>query len=252
MLDPQFAFVVLATLAAFSVGMSKGGVPMIGMLSVPIMSFIMSPIAAAGLLLPVYVASDVFGVWAYRKEFSGRNLMILVPCAGLGVILGWATASVVSEPVVTLFVALIGIAFCLNRWFGRTPKEARPADWPRGLFWGSLAGFTSFVTHAGAPPYQMFVLPQKLPKMVYAGTSTMFFAIVNAMKLPPYYLLGQLNLDNLRTAALLAPVAVVATFVGVKLTRIIPEVLFYRLIVATLFLLSLGLGYEALHALRVI
>ncbi len=76
----------------------------------------------------------------------------------------------------------------------------RPADVPRGLFWGSITGFTSFVSHAGAPPYQMYVLPQRLEKMVYAGTSTIVFAIINLLKLPPYWFLGQVNLGSLRTA----------------------------------------------------
>ncbi|MEZ0213966.1 MAG: sulfite exporter TauE/SafE family protein [Xanthobacteraceae bacterium] len=238
------AFVLPALLAAAAVGMSKGGVPMIGILAVPILSVAMPPIAAAGLLLPVYVVSDIFGVWAYRREFSARNLLILGPSALLGIGIGWATASLISEPMVMMLVGAIGLAFCLDRWFGRRPVEARPADVPRGVFWGALTGFTSFVSHAGAPPYQMYVLPQRLPKLVFAGTSTILFAGINAAKLVPYWALGQLNPANLQAAALLAPVAVVGTFAGVWLTRIMPERSFYRLIVAALFLLSLQLLFS--------
>ena len=89
----------------------------------------------------------------------------------------------------------------------------------------------------------MYVVPQRLPKMVFAGTSTILFAAINAMKLPPYWALGQLSPSNLKTAALLLPVAVAATFAGVRLTRLIPEALFYRVVVTALFLLSLRLTY---------
>lgn len=244
MIVPDLGFMFAAGMAAFFVGMSKGGVPMIGGLAVPTMALFMSPITAAGLLLPVYVISDMFGVWAYRREFSGRNLAILIPASTLGIGIGWATASIVTEAMVMLIVGGIGIAFCLMRWFGGAGKVARPADVPRGVFWGAVSGFTSFVSHAGAPPYQMYVVPQKLPKMVYAGTTTLTFAVVNALKLVPYWALGQLNAGNLAVTALLIPVAVAATFVGVRLTRVLPEKLFYRLVVVALFLISLKLTWD--------
>jgi len=243
-LTPDIAFAFAAIAAAIAVGTGKGGVPMIGMLSVPIMSLVMPPIAAAGLLLPVYVVSDMFGVWAYRSEFSKRNLAILLPAATVGTGIGWATASVVTDAFVALLVGLIGVAFCLNRWIGRAGGAARPAGVARGLFWGTVAGFTSFVTHAGGPPFQMYVVPQRLPKMMFAGTSVLFFATINALKLVPYWHLGQLSASNFKIAAMLLPVAIAATFMGVKLTRIVPEAMFYRLVVTALFLLSLKLTFD--------
>ncbi|MCJ8143450.1 sulfite exporter TauE/SafE family protein [Ancylobacter sp. A5.8] len=247
MIDPQLAFALAAVPAALAVGMSKGGVPMIGLLAVPILSLAMPPIAAAGLLLPVYVISDMFGVWAYRREFSVRNLAILTPAAALGIGLGWASASVVTDAEVMLAVGLIGLAFCLHRWLGRANLEAKPANVPRGMFWGTVCGFTSFMTHAGGPPYQIYMVPQRLPKMVFAGTSTLLFAAINAMKILPYWALGQLNPTNLAITAWLAPVAVAATFLGVWLNRRIPEQLFFRLVMGALFVLSLKLVYDGVR-----
>jgi uncharacterized membrane protein YfcA len=212
----------------------------------------MSPIAAAGMLLPVYIVSDMFGVYAYRREFSRRNLAILLPASALGVGIGWATASIVSEPLVMLLVGIVGLSFCLYRWFWSGGKIPKPADVPRGIFWGALSGFTSFVSHAGAPPYQMYVVPQRLPKMVYAGTSTLLFAAINVMKLPPYWALGQLGSGNLQVAAALLPVAIAGTFLGVWLTRRIPELIFYRVVVAALFLLSLKLVFDGVTGLGLV
>lgn len=245
MIDGGLTFYAAALLAAVLVGASKGGLPVVGTLGVPVLSLVTSPIHAAGLLLPIYVVTDLFGLWVYRREYDRRNLMILVPAATLGVAIGWATASIVPDWLVTLLVGGIGLSFCLNYWLrARHAVTPHRADIPRGIFWGTLSGFTSFVSHAGAPPYQMYVLPQRLDKMIYAGTTTILFAVVNAVKLVPYWALGQLSFANLKTVAVLFPFAIAATFAGVKLTRIIPQELFYRLVIGALFLVSLKLIYD--------
>ena len=250
MTSSDLLFLLAALPAAFLVGLSKGGLPAVGMLGVPVLALVVSPVQAAGLLLPIFVVSDWFGLWAYRREFDRRNLVILVPGAIAGVGVGWATASLVPEAAVTLLVGLIGVAFAADRLIKHgVPAAPRPADVPRGLFWGFVAGFVSFVSHSGAPPYQMYVLPQKLPKMVFAGTSTIFFAIVNAVKLVPYWALGQLSLGNLEKIAVLVPAAVAATFVGVRVTRLIDEVLFFRLVLAALALISVKLVRDGLTGL---
>jgi hypothetical protein len=246
MSDAGWLFFLVAIPAAMLVGFSKGGLPVVGMLGVPVLSLATSPVRAAALLLPIYVVTDMFGLWAYRRQFDRRNLAILIPAATVGICIGWATAFIVSERLVTLIVGVIGLSFCVNYWVGsRRNSAAKPADLPRGLFWGTVSGFTSFVSHAGAPPYQMYVIPQRLEKMVYAGTTTILFAVVNAVKLVPYWALGQLSLENLELAAWLLPGAIAATFAGVWLVRIIPQVLFYRLVVIALFLVSLKLLADA-------
>lgn len=239
-------FFAVAGAAAFFVGASKGGLPMVGVLGVPLLALVMSPVAAAALLLPVYIVSDMVGLWAYRKEYSPRNLAILIPAMVFGVGLGWATARITEEWMVTLLVGVIGLYYCITVVFRNTRAPPRPADIPRGVFWGMIAGFTSFVSHTGGPPYQAYVLPQKLPKMMFAGTSTIVFAVINLVKLVPYWALGQFNPDNLEVAAMLSPVAVAGALIGYKLTTVIPEKLFYRVVEAALFLISLKLIYEAL------
>ena len=239
----------LAVLATFLVGAGKGGVPVVGMLSVPVLALVISPVVAAGLMLPLYIVSDMYGLWLYRKEYSLRNLLILVPAAAIGIAIGWATAAITDENVVKLLVGMIGLAYFVDTWAKRkrelTPK---PADVPRGAFWGALTGFTSFVSHAGAPPFQMYVLPQKLSKMVYAGTSTIAFAFINLLKLPPYWMLGQVNVGSLKTCAMLAPVALFGAWAGYRLVTLLPEKLFFRFVEAALFLVSLKLIWDALRA----
>lgn len=243
-------FWCLGIASAFLVGMGKGGLPVVGMLAVPVLSLVISPVTAAGLLLPVYVVSDMFGLYAYRHEFNLRVLAILLPGAVVGIGIGWATATIVPEPAVTLAVGLIGVVFALNLLFrANNNAKARPADVPRGLFWGVLTGFTSFVSHSGGPPYQVYTLPLKMTKTVFAGTSTIAFAVINVAKLVPYWALGQFSAENLHVAVLLMPVAAVAVFTGVRLVRVLPEVLFFKLVTWALLLVSVKLIWDGVHGM---
>jgi uncharacterized protein len=246
MLETSVTFWCLATLAAVMVGLSKGGLPGVGTLGVPIMALAISPLTAAAMLLPIYIASDLFGLWAYRKHYDLANLKILIPATTIGVTVGGLTASFVPERLALLLIGVIGLLFCLDQWLKRHRNLAPHApDVPRGLFWGSIAGFTSFVAHAGAPPYQMYTLPQRMEKLVFAGTTQILFSYVNAIKLVPYWWLGQFTTPNLTTALYLAGPAVIATLIGVRIVNRIPQAFFYKLVYASLFLVSLKLVHDA-------
>jgi len=236
------ATTVILVAASLFVGLSKGGLPGIGMLSVPMLALIISPVAAAVLLLPIYILSDVVAVWLYRKEYSAINLKILIPAGLMGIAIGWSTASLISDDAVALLIGLMGIVFCLDRWFRQSANAAsRSPSVTKGLFWGTISGFTSFVSHAGAPPYQIYVLPQRLPKMVFAGTSTILFAIVNLAKVAPYYSLTPVTYESLKLSLILVPIAGVGTMVGRVMIKHLSEQWFYRIVQIALFLISLKL-----------
>ncbi|PTV96045.1 hypothetical protein C8J27_103377 [Rhodobacter aestuarii] len=234
----------MAIAAAISVGIAKGGLPMASSLSVPLLAGVMNPVAAAGLLLPVYIISDVFGLIAYRREFDARVLKIMVPATAIGVGVGWATASVVPEVAVTALVGVIGVVFALNALIRPHLGMSQRARVAPGIFWGTLTGFTSFVSHSGGPPYQAYTIPLGMPRTVFAGTSTILFAWVNAIKLVPYAALGQLNFSSIGLALKLAPFAALAVWGGVKLVRIIPHDTFYKIVTWALLLISLKLLWD--------
>jgi uncharacterized membrane protein YfcA len=218
------------------------------MMSVPLLSLVMSPLKAVVLLLPVYIISDAVSVWLYRRNFSLINLKILVPASMLGVLIGWFTASMISDLTIKLIIGLVGVSFCLQTWFKRGQVDgALPASVPKGAFWGAVSGFTSFIAHAGGPPFQVFILPQKLPKAEFAGTATILFAIINVAKIGPYQNLNPYSLDDLTNALVLVPFAFLGTFLGAYLTKRIAEAWFFKLVQAGLFLVSLKLIWDAIR-----
>ena len=241
-------FWVIAVIAAFLTGVSKGGVPIVGALTVPVLSLVISPVAAAGLMLPVYVISDWFGLFAYSKEFDRRVLLIACVSMTIGVGIGWATAKLIPEAWVTVLVGVISVAFALNQLLRRAVLGApRRAEWGTGLFWCSIAGFTSFVSHTGGPPYQVWTLPLGMKKAVFAGTSTIAFAYINAVKLVPYYFLGQINLSSLEVALKLAPFAAAAVFFGVWVVKRLPEKLFFQIVTWSLLIIGCQLIWKGLQ-----
>jgi uncharacterized protein len=246
----EMQFYLVAITAVVLYGLSKGGFSGLGSLGVPILSLVTSPVRAAAIVLPILIVQDWVSVWAFRRDYSLRNLVILTPSAIIGVALGWLLAARVSDDAVRLAIGVISIVFVaymlIRERLGHAPVE-KPGV-PSGVLWGSLSGFTSFVSHAGAPPFQVYVMPQYLEPRVFAGTATIFFAAVNLLKLPGYFLLGQFSRDNLFVSAGLIPVAIASTFAGVWLTRRFSPDRFYGAILALTFLVGAKLIYDALRA----
>lgn len=248
-LDPLFYLAALP--AVLLMGLAKGGFAGLGLISLPLIAMVVSPVQAAAIMLPILIAQDVVTVWAYRRTWDGRNLVILLPGAVIGIALGYLLAARVSDAAVALAVGVISIAFALRRLVAerRGPPEARRGGIVAGTFWGAACGFTSMVAHAGGPPFQIYVLPQRLSRDVFVGTGAIFFAVVNWIKLPPYIALGQFTQENLLTSVALFPVAILSTWLGVILVRRVSGDRFYTIIYLLLILIGLKLVWQGLGAI---
>jgi len=249
MIDP--VFVAVAVFAVLIVGLSKAGLlGGLGVMGVPLLALVMPARDAAGMMLPVLLCMDAIAVWLYRKEFDANILRIMLPGAAVGTLVGWALWALVSDAMVLLMVGVVTLIFVLDAILPLRKKlEGLPPSKPWGAFWGSIAGFTSFISHTGGPPFQIYVLPRRLPPAIYAGTTAVFFAIVNTAKLIPYFFLGQLNVQNLTLSAALAPVGMAGVFVGIYLVRRISAKLFYRIAYWLVFLLALKLIWDGVQGL---
>ena len=140
------------------------------------------------------------------------------------------------------------VVFMLLR--DRLPPARRPsATVAPGLFWGAIAGFTSFVSHNGGPPTMVYMLPQKLTPRLFAGTSAILFAIINLLKVWPYFTLGQFSRDNLAASASLLPIAVASTFAGVWLVKRVSAERFYGAVLTLTFIVGVKLMWDGGWAL---
>lgn len=238
----------LLLLASLIIGASKGGLASAGALAVPILSIWMDPLVAAGLLLPIFIISDVVGVWLYRREFSAKNVLLLIPAGLIGVILASFLAPFISSTSAAMVTGLIGLFYCGQAFQKklRGQNSVVPFQPIKGVFWGTLTGITSFVSHTGSPPFQSFVLPQRLPKMQYAGTNTLVFAAINLFKLPAYASVGLMTGFHGPTLFSMVVIASAGAVLGKRLAQWLPEDLYLLVIQILLFLVSTYLVGNAL------
>jgi uncharacterized membrane protein YfcA len=240
--DPTFYLVAIP--AVTFLGLAKGGFAGAGLLATPLLALYLPPLEAAALLLPILLTQDAISVWWYRRDWDPWNLKVLLPGAVMGMALAWIFAAQLSDAWLRLTVGGIGIAFCLNAWLNRGNIEPQKKTALSGAFWGALSGFTSFLNQAGGPPYQVHVLPQRLPKMTLVGTTTIFFAVVNFLKIGPYFALGQFTPSNFTTSLVLLPIAVATNFLGIWLVLRTPTDLFYKIAYVLVFFVSLALIWQ--------
>jgi uncharacterized protein len=239
--DPLFY--ALAIPAVLALGLSKGGFAGVGQMATPMLALVMPPLQAAAIMLPIMIVQDCFALWVYRKDWNGRILSVVIPGAILGIGAGWLMAAHVSDAAVRAFIGITTIAFVLYHWIGpaQVAAEAGAASVPAGVFWGAVSGFTSTLAQAGAPPYQMYVLRQNLAKMTFVGTSAIFFAAMNWLKVVPYVALGQFSTEGLGTTLVLLPLAILTNQLGFWVVRRISEPLFYKVTMIAMFLISIEL-----------
>jgi uncharacterized protein len=247
--DPYFYLAAIP--AVIVLGLAKGGFAGLGMLSVPLMTLTVSPVQAASITLPILIAQDAVSVWVFRQRWDGKSLAVLLPAAAIGILLGYLLAARVSAAAVELAVGVISIVFALQRlWIERRKVMQIPS--PRawlGVVCGTAAGFTSQIAHAGGPPFQIYMLPKRFDRDTYIGTSAIFFATVNWLKVPAYTALGQFTRQNLTTAAVLLPLAVASTVAGAMLVRRVSGERFQTIMYLLLILVGAKLVWDGSAAL---
>lgn len=240
--DPWFY--LTAVVAVLVVGIAKGGLAGgIGIIGVPLMALTVGPARAAAIMLPVLMVMDALAMRTYWRRWDSVNLRIMLPGALLGTLIGFATFRWMSGDGLKVLVGVIALGFSLNWYLSRGVSAGRAPGWRRGTFWSALAGFTSFSVHAGGPPIHVYLLSQKPEKTTFQATTVAFFFVVNWLKLPPYFWLGQLEPGNLATSLVLVPLAPVGIALGAWLHRRIDELWFFRVVYTAL----LGVGGKLIY-----
>ncbi|MBS1226751.1 MAG: putative permease [Proteobacteria bacterium] len=245
--DP--AFIAVAVLAVLLIGLSKSGFGgAMGGLSVPLMSLLITTPQAAAIMLPIMLVLDALGLVVFRGKSDRANLRIIIPGGMIGIVLGALTFHFVDARWIKAVIGIEALLFGVDRL-----RQVRAAGGEtgvpavaKGLFWSSISGFTSFISHAGGPPILQYLLPQGMDRVRLVGTTTIFFAVVNFAKLLPYGVLGLLDMSNATTSLALLPVAPVGYWIGLKLLKRLPVAPFNLVVAIAMLLTGLKLVADAL------
>lgn len=241
----------VACLAVIIVGISKGGFSGLGAMTTPLFALVVPPMQAAAIMLPILMVQDVVSVWAFRKTWNGWIIAWMMPGAVVGIAIGYLFSAELSMEAVKGTLGLITASFGAYRlWLergGRLVAASNSPGWVGSMF-GVAMGFTSHIAHAGGPPFQIWVAPRKLPHLEFVGTNSIIFALVNWVKVPGYYALGEFTRENLITSAMLVPLAIASTMAGVWLVRRIHGAWFYTFVYCLMVLLGSKLMWDAVMA----
>ncbi len=239
-------FFVVAALVVFLTGISKSGFGAgVEMLAVPIMALFIAPQAAAAIMLPILVMIDWANFWRYRNDWVKGLLILLVPAALCGIVLGALTFQFLNAEFLKFGLGILTLAFVgqrmlLNKRGGETRNPGKPLT----LLLGVTGGFTSFVAHAGGPPIKMVLFSQELPKKQFVATNSYLFGLINFLKVLPYFLLGQFSTQNLSVSLSLAPLVPLGVLVGYRLNGIVSQLLFERIVTCAMVLAGIKLLWD--------
>lgn len=174
-------------LICFMKGAFGGGFSIVG---IPLLSFVMDPVTAGGLLAPLFIAMDLFALRYWKPStWSKPDLVLLLPGLVIGIGLGYLLFRVLDHRAVAIVMAVVTLIF-VGLWFFGDPKVTiAPRSTPKAIAAGLASGVTTMVAHSGGPPLAMYLLPLGLSKEVYAGTTSLFFTVGNATKAVPWLLL---------------------------------------------------------------
>ena len=241
--DPFFYAVSIP--AVLLLGISKSGFGVgFGSLAVPLMALAVTVPQAAAMLMPVLLVMDMLGLAAFRKHFDMKLLRFLLPWGLAGTLVGTFSFKLLDPRLVAGLVGVFTLLFLAQRLlFPPKPDSPHPPKW-LGAILTTLSGFTSFIAHTGGPPVSAYVIPLRLPPLVFAATMSVYFTVLNLSKWVPYAWLGLLDTRNMATSVALLPFAPIGVWVGVRLAHRIKPLLFYRLVYTGMFLTGVKLVWD--------
>lgn len=210
---------VLLFAGAFTVGLAKTGIAGLGILFVAVITLAMPARQATGVILPMLILGDVFGVLIYRRHTEWRHLWKLFPWTGAGVVVGWlALGRIDSQQTNRLVGAILLFLLAVHYWrkSRQAPAEETVAHAPLWVAAGTglMAGFTTLVANAAGSVMTLYLLAMRLPKMGFLGTNAVFFLLINWFKVPFMVNLGLINQESLWLNLKLAPAVIAGGLLG--------------------------------------
>ncbi|MFZ5674995.1 MAG: sulfite exporter TauE/SafE family protein [Pseudomonadota bacterium] len=180
-------------LISFMRGAFGGGFAIIG---IPLLSLVMDPVTAGGLLAPLFIAMDLIALRYWKPStWSKPDLVLLLPGLLAGIGIGYLLFRFLDHRAIAIMMAAITLIF-VGLWFAAGAKVTiRPRSSPKAVTAGLASGITTMVAHSGGPPLAMYLLPLGLGKELYAGTTSLFFTVGNAVKAVPWLLLVKPTAD---------------------------------------------------------
>jgi uncharacterized protein len=229
---------------AFMKGAFGGG---FGVIGIPLLSLIMDPLSAGGLLAPLFVGMDLVALRYWKPStWSMPELIVLVPALVVGIGLGFAGLRLIDHRLVAIIIALISILFATLWLRGGGRVVVRPRSAPKAVIAGLASGVTTMIAHSGGPPLAMYLLPLGMTKDLYAGTTSLFFTVGNALKAVPWLVLAKPSPTLWMLMVMCLPAIPLGVRLGWKLQQHLDQQQLYRTCYGLLVVTALKLLWDGI------
>jgi uncharacterized protein len=226
-LEP-IAWIVIG-LSAFVVGVSKTGIPGVGILPALLMAQVLPAQKSTGMLLGILILGDLFAAGYHRHNAQWLHMPRLLPAAFAGIVAGYFALRVITDaqlkPVIGVIVlVMLGLSYWRTRAQGETLRI--PTQWWFAAGLGFVAGLTSMMANAAGPIMIIYFVAMQLPKVAFVGTSAWFFFVVNWLKVPFSANLDLMTAESVKLNLMMIPAIAVGAVVGIVFLKRIPQKVF--------------------------
>ncbi|HOM26721.1 MAG TPA: sulfite exporter TauE/SafE family protein [bacterium] len=231
----------LLELYAFLIGVSKTGIPGVGILAIPLTAMILPAKASTGLILPMLIMGDIFAVTYYRRKAVWKYILRLLPFAATGIIIGYFLMGKINDKQLSKFIGLVILTILFLNWWWNKKEIKVPEKFYFAVIMGLFAGITTMMANAAGPILIIYLLAMKLPKTEFVGTGAWYFFILNWFKVPFSVNLGLINFYSLKLNLLLFPCVCIGAISGIFFLKKIPQKVFNQIVQILAFLSALKL-----------
>ncbi len=233
---------VVVALCAVMVGISKTGLPGMGILFVPLMAMVIPAKQSTGMVLGILILADVFAVSYYHKAAMWRHIIRLIPATLVGIVAGYFAMKVISDAQLKPIIGVIVVVMLAVNWWRNRAGEDVPTQWWFAEVMGFFAGATTMMANAAGPVMIVYLLAMRLPKVEFVGTSAWFFFIVNWLKVPFSVNLGLINVASIKLGFIMLPFIIIGAVLGIVALKKMPQKVFE----ITIQVLALAAGIKLL------
>ncbi len=232
-MDLNFIGWATVALCAMMIGISKTGIPGLGILVVPLMALVLPARQSTGILLGILILADVFAITYHRHNARWLHVLILLPPALAGIVVGYFGLKVVSDrqlkPIIGAIVLLmLGINYWRTR--GKDRNVPIPSPWWLAIWLGFMAGITTMMANAAGPVMIIYLLAMRLPKTEFVGTAAWFFFVINWLKVPFSANLDLMTTESVKLDLMMLPFIAAGAVTGIFFLKRIPQKAFIAVV----------------------
>ncbi len=223
---------LIVTACAIMIGLTKTGIPGLGVLISPLMADVFPARASTGIVLPMLIFADLFAIGYYRRHAVWSHLLRIMPWTATGIVLGYLLLGEIDDNQLRLFIGgTVLVILGVKQWWDRTKNEASiPTQWWFAGGLGLIAGVTTMMANAAGPFSMIYLLSMRLPKNEFIGTGAWYYFVLNWFKVPFSFSLGLIDIPSLQFDAMLFPLIPIGAVIGIRVLERIPETQFEKLV----------------------